>query len=337
MLRTALKPKWLGLLLVVVLVVVSFTFLGLWQFGVAQDKKQQETASAASAAPVEPLDNVLPRHTPLTNSDLGRRVTATGTYDASHQLVVTPRRQGEKQGAWVMTPLDVGGAYVPIVRGWVADPAEVKAPPTGVVTVQGVLAPPESAPDAPVPLPEGQVATIDLAALVNDWDTQVYSAFVIAQKEAAGPDINAAPVASWTPETVPPPNPAGGGLQWRNLAYALQWWFFAGFAVYMWVRMVREEAQADAAAEAAARGEQLSGSGGDGGEHHRDASVAAEQRRDVLVDAGGRAVDAPTGTSGQPAQTPPGHAREEGPAAPYASEQPHGIETETPSNLSGEK
>jgi DNA-binding transcriptional regulator of glucitol operon len=27
----------------------------------------------------------------------------------------------------------------------------------------------------------------------------------------------------------------------RSLAYAFQWWVFAGFAVFMWVRMVREE------------------------------------------------------------------------------------------------
>lgn len=245
MLRTALKPKWLGLLLVVLLVVVSFTFLGMWQFGVAQDKQQQEAAQQAASAAVEPLDDVLPRHTPLTNSDLGRRVTATGTYDASHQVIVTPRRQHGEVGAWVMTPLDVGGASVPVVRGWVSDPAQVQAPPSGVVTVQGVLAPPESAPDEPTSLPEGQVSTIDLATLVNDWDTEVYSAFVIAQHEAAGPDINAAPVTSWTPEPVPPPNPAGGGLQWRNLAYALQWWFFAAFAVYMWIRMVRDDARAE--------------------------------------------------------------------------------------------
>jgi ABC-type nickel/cobalt efflux system permease component RcnA len=33
----------------------------------------------------------------------------------------------------------------------------------------------------------------------------------------------------------------GGGLSWRNLAYALQWWVFALFAAYMWWRMVRDD------------------------------------------------------------------------------------------------
>jgi hypothetical protein len=30
-------------------------------------------------------------------------------------------------------------------------------------------------------------------------------------------------------------------LDWRNLAYAVQWWLFAAFGVFMWWRVVRDD------------------------------------------------------------------------------------------------
>ena len=52
------------------------------------------------------------------------------------------------------------------------------------------------------------------------------------------------------------PTPMGEtGVNWRNAAYAVQWWVFAAFALWMWGRMVRDEtrrAQAEAAPDTAA-------------------------------------------------------------------------------------
>ena len=39
-------------------------------------------------------------------------------------------------------------------------------------------------------------------------------------------------------------------MRWRNAAYAVQWWVFAAFALWMWGRMVRDETRR-ARAEAA--------------------------------------------------------------------------------------
>ena len=53
------------------------------------------------------------------------------------------------------------------------------------------------------------------------------------------------------------PTPLGDtGVQWRNAAYAVQWWIFALFALWMWARMVRDEtrrARAEPATGPAAR------------------------------------------------------------------------------------
>ena len=96
----------------------------------------------------------------------------------------------------------------------------------------GMLASSESAPNKPTALPSGQMQTIDLAELVNEWPGQLYNAILF-------------PSSQQPPSTgvthIPPPDLSPDGFAWRNLAYALQWWIFALFALYMWWRMVREE------------------------------------------------------------------------------------------------
>ena len=57
MLRTALKPRWLGLLALVVVVMVTFGLLGLWQLDVARDKGRAE---AVKAAPLRPTASLSP-------------------------------------------------------------------------------------------------------------------------------------------------------------------------------------------------------------------------------------------------------------------------------------
>ena len=86
-------------------------------------------------------------------------------------------------------------------------------------------------------LPDGQIAVLDLSFLVNRWPGALYNAFVFATAEQ--PDVTS--VVSPAVQRVPPPAQVGGGLAWRNAAYALQWWIFALFAGYMWWRMVRDD------------------------------------------------------------------------------------------------
>jgi cytochrome oxidase assembly protein ShyY1 len=117
----------------------------------------------------------------------------------------------------------------------------VPAPPTGVVTVTGTLGPGESPRDG-APLPAPQVRSVDLASLVNEWPGNLYNAVVLASGEtdgpAVGPDIAPAGLAR-----VPPPD-LDTPLNLRNAAYAVQWWVFGIFAMWMWWKMFRAEQQA---------------------------------------------------------------------------------------------
>lgn len=244
MLRTVLKPRWLGLFACVLAVMVTFGMLGLWQLNIARDKGRAQQLRDAPTLAVADLAAVLTPHASFPGNGTGRRITATGRYDGSAQVLVTPRRLRDQPGYWVVTPLVVRstGVRIAVVRGFVTDPAKAVAPdPTTEVTVSGTLEPGESPAGDDVhagpALSEGQMASVDLSLLVNHWPGELYNAFVFATAEQ--PDLTS--VASPALERVPPPVPVSGGLAWRNTAYAFQWWVFGLFAAYMWWKMVRDD------------------------------------------------------------------------------------------------
>jgi surfeit locus 1 family protein len=222
---------------------VTFGTLGLWQLNVARDKAKTEQVRTAPTRAVADVAAVLTPHGPFPSAGTGRRITATGRYDATGQVLVTSRRLGGQPGYWVVTPLVVrsSGARIAVVRGFVTEPGQA-TPPAGAaqVFVSGTLASSESATSgssADAVLPDGQLTALDLSLLVNRWPGSLYNAFIFATAER--PDVTSA--VSPAVRRVPPPALVGSGLSWRNAAYAFQWWVFAFFAVYMWWRMVRDD------------------------------------------------------------------------------------------------
>ncbi|GAA2736929.1 SURF1 family protein [Pedococcus aerophilus] len=245
MLRTALKPRWLGLFALLVGIVWACAQLGLWQLHVAQDKGLAEALQKAREARPALIDTVVRPHEAFPNPQSNRAVTAIGEYVPADQFIVGPRRLDGKTGYWVVTPLVVEetGARLAVVRGFVTDPAAAGTAPAGKVSVDGSLAPGESPAEAPTGMPawpQEALGSIDLSILVNRWPGDIYNAFIFAQSERTAAGLGLQP--STGLERVPPPEVVGG-LKWRNAAYAFQWWVFGGFAAFMWFRMVRDDAQ----------------------------------------------------------------------------------------------
>lgn len=87
-LRTALKPRWLGLFAVLVAILVSFTWLGLWQLDVAKSKGRAEAVAHSAGRPVADLTSVVRPHQAFPADGSGRRVRATGSYAADGQVLV---------------------------------------------------------------------------------------------------------------------------------------------------------------------------------------------------------------------------------------------------------
>ncbi|GAA4193268.1 SURF1 family protein [Streptosporangium oxazolinicum] len=233
MLRILFSARVVVLHLLAVGALVVCGLLGRWQLGVFEDSGRPH--SLLDPAPVAVTTLTAPgKH--LTADAVSRRVTAEGTFDASKRLLVAER----DGGLWLLSPLDLGdGTSIPVVRGWVAtagDPA-VTAPAEGRVVLSGRLQASEATDSVQRrtrQLPPGQVLTVSSAELINLWrGTKLRDGFMVAATQSPAPEVAARPV------SVPPPTEPGG-LTWRNLAYAAQWWIFGLFAVFMWWHFVRD-------------------------------------------------------------------------------------------------
>jgi cytochrome oxidase assembly protein ShyY1 len=227
--RLALQPRWLAWHLLLVAVLVSFTWLGRWQLSSFEHK----AAGAPQPGAAVPLDRLSTPGGRLGADDLGRRVRASGRYDGRALLV--PGREkpgGGPDGFLVVSPLRTATGVLPVVRGWVRT-ASTTHTPAGPVRVTGLLQRSEDGPaaGAPAVVRAGQlpyVATVTLLDALPYQPGQLYDGYLALRSEDPRPASAPLPVQAQSGEV------AGGVSRWRNLAYALQWWLFAAAAVFFW-------------------------------------------------------------------------------------------------------
>ncbi|MFJ6937446.1 SURF1 family protein [Streptomyces sp. NPDC101132] len=238
--RFLLTPRWWGINLFVVLAVPFCLFMGSWQLGRFEDRvdshREATAPRPAAESPAAPLESLLP----VDKETSGRTASVSGTY--ADQFLVPERKLDGKSGYYVLTLLRTdAGKAVPVVRGWLPGTASGKGPaaPAGRVTVTGALQASESSTSRGVHavggLPAGQLGVIAAASLVNLVPYELYDAWLTV------------PVASGGLTPVPAVAPAGTGLDlkaFQNLGYTGEWFVFAAFVVFMWVRLYRREAEA---------------------------------------------------------------------------------------------
>jgi surfeit locus 1 family protein len=233
-LSSLLTRRMLGLHLLLLVVLVGTGVAGWWQLEAWRHEQADDAAGRADREPVA-LADVLGPDDPLANEDDGVPVEVHGRYGPTEQqFLVSDRAEGGEDGYWVLSPLLVDGITPPsallVVRGWTTHAGTLPPVPAGDVTETGVLAPGEEG-SADVG-PDRVVEAVRIPALVNAVDTDLYSAFLVRTGDSPGPGLE--------PVTPPADDPSwSAGL--RNLAYALQWWLFGGFAVFMWWRMCADE------------------------------------------------------------------------------------------------
>ncbi len=213
-----LRPGLLGLHAFAVVAVGFCVVMGLWQLG-AYEGRQGDAADNAQRR-VVPIGEVWKPGEPFTKELEHQRVRVEGRF-ADDDLVVT-RADGS---SWVVTPFLVDDEHaLLVVRG-----EGKRAPESDATELEVVLEPSEPAgPD-----------TISVPVLLNELPYRLYGGYGIARTGTGLP-------------LVTPPEP---GVSWtvglRNLAYALQWWVFGFFALYMWWRMASENVAMRRAAEVA--------------------------------------------------------------------------------------
>ncbi len=240
--RVLLGPRLVALHLVAVLAVGFAGWLGWWQIQAWQASREDRALQLAEEDP-RALEEVLGPDDPFPAGNVGRPVTTTGRWAQSDPLFITDRRRtatGADSGVWQVALLEVCGAgstcdaAVPVVLGWAPSPARGVAGPSGggVVELTGWLQPVEQGDSDPDP-GDRLLPALRTADLLRYTQRDLYSGYVIL-RDPAGARGDLSPV---TPESLPKP-PASTAL--RNLLYGLEWWVFAGFALYLWWRWTRD-------------------------------------------------------------------------------------------------
>jgi cytochrome oxidase assembly protein ShyY1 len=235
--------RWLGFTVTVVLAIVAFGLLSMWQWHRADDKRIQrlELQSALAVTPIPLSEISYPGEGGLTAGDEWRHVTVSGTYDPPTQVLVRKRPLDARNGFWAMVALRTSsGESVWVNRGWLPTSGDALStpvtpnPPSGEVSVSGYLRPFESVdPSANDGLPTGQIAAPALEALPIVAD--LYPGYVQLRDSTPAQDGLVALPLPTVDES-------------RNVSYAVQWLLFAAVAMGGWFFFLRREAREDAEA-----------------------------------------------------------------------------------------
>jgi len=249
--RFARQPRWiLGHVLVAVAVVVMVS-LGSWQLRRLDERRaDNELVEARTRQPPAPLTALLDEDkVPGELDEIEfRRATATGTFDADHEVLVGYRSSRGLPGFYVVTPLVLdGGRTVLVNRGFVplamADrwPVADAAPPAGEVTVVGLVR--DSSDGANLPEPPTASSS---AAQSKTPRTDKVDVDAIATVLPAGRRDQLLPVQLELQEPVPPafpdPLPPIDLGEGPHVSYAVQWFAFSAVAVGGWALLLRRHA-----------------------------------------------------------------------------------------------
>lgn len=237
MYRFLLTRRWLGLLLVAVLVATACVFLGRWQFHRLGERHARNALLERNldATPVA-ADRLLAVRLGPAPAEQYRRIRAVGRYDLSQQLLVRTRPFDGQVGFYVLTPLVTGsGTALLVNRGWIPDGPtstavpDVPPPPDGTVSITARvrLSEPASTTGAP---PRGQVTRIDVPGIARTLPYDVYGGYGDLTAERPAPGV--------APARLPAPGPSEG----PHLLYAVQWLLFAVGALAWFIVLARREA-----------------------------------------------------------------------------------------------
>lgn len=244
------KPRWIAALLLALVVAGVFAWLGKWQLGHAIAVDTGDSAVSETARPIAELTAA---GAPVTDTAAGMVVEAKGKLVPGDFRVVEQRRHGDDQGAWVTghfatddgAHLAVAIAWAPSAEGAERAIADLEADPALVgaeLDLTGRYMPADAA-AAPKPGEDpDRIVSMAPAQLVNVWaafDGLAYPGYLVMHPAAPLDDSALQGLGLEVIDSVPP-LPVES-VNWLNLFYAAEWVVFAGFAVYLWYRLARDD------------------------------------------------------------------------------------------------
>ena len=244
MIRMATRPRWVLFLLFVMAAAAVFAWLGKWQVERAiEAAKPVNTQSEI----VLPLTQLTAPGIPVVDTAGAHMATVTGSQVPDSFTVLTGRLNFGTAGYWVVGRVITQGTgptsvSLPVAYGWASTQAQAEQAIASLNAQAKMVHPvstftgrfmPAEAPAAPgknmSPVDQNTLAP---AALINQWpgyQGSVYWGYLVE---------NTAPTGLAQIESKPPVDE--NELNWLNIFYAIEWMVFAGFAFYIWWRMVKD-------------------------------------------------------------------------------------------------
>ena len=244
-----LAPRYWGVHLLALVLTAAAVGLGVWQYDAWQSRRAAEAQDLTRVDPVQ-LDSVIGPDDPFPGTKVGQPVILSGTWVPDGTVFVSGREHDGREGYWVVTPLAMSGPQdpaVPVVRGWVTEPEQAPRAPTGHGEFVGWLQPTEGTGEVDDDPRDDVLPQLRTADVIQHVDQDLYGAYVVVADRAAP--------GSW-PVGGAATNDGTSGLVHadlqqlpdvgqftavRNLLYAIEWWFFACFALFVWGRWIRDE------------------------------------------------------------------------------------------------
>ncbi|MGW9114222.1 SURF1 family cytochrome oxidase biogenesis protein [Microbacterium sp. NPDC055683] len=258
-----LRPRWIAMLVLCLVVAGVFSWLLQWQLARAIDTDPPE---AGATEVVRPLDDVVQPGEYLDESLVGQKVALEGQWVPGDFIVVSSRYDEGVEGYWVTGQFAVA-AYpearsIAVALGWTATREEADAAAAALdEAAEARYVPPSLRhvadweptdlsgrliSDEGPTLPTGDdvfaQTRMSPAALLSLWhDTEidgepidVYRQYLTSDDPVAGlveTDLSA--ITSPAPEI-------GSPVNWLNLFYAAEWAIFAAFSFYLWYRLAKD-------------------------------------------------------------------------------------------------
>lgn len=242
----ALAPRFWGAHLLALVLVAAAGALGVWQFESWQGHREAKATDLSTLTPMT-LDEVFGSDDPFPGDKVGQPTVVSGAWVPGSTVYVEGRAHAGEPGYWVVTFLGISGPddpALPVVRGWIADHTTAPAAPQGPAELLVWLQPTEGTNQVDQDRSDDVIPQVRTADLIQHVDQDLYAGFGIVVDPAEAPPGDW-PVGSrasnagsegleFADLTQLPQVSATTGL--KNLLYAIQWWVFGAFALFIWWR-----------------------------------------------------------------------------------------------------
>ena len=264
MLRLALTAKWISGLLLALLLASAFAFLGQWQLGraVGSETKKVTTSDFVSltsvAKPNQPFAFAEVSESANKKVTLHRVRAEINLYDAKPFIIADRIQLDGRVGYWLVQPAHVrltdgSLAQVFVARGWAKDLSTAKKaaallPSLGFTDWFGNFVGRYQPGESPLKTnADGTFASLSPAQLINLVpDSKSGSKpgskplpsfggfFVVDEADGSGDaQLGLETITMGVPDL-------GNPINWLSAFYAVEWTVFAGFAVFMWWRLLAD-------------------------------------------------------------------------------------------------